>query len=334
MMARATLGEGVRSAPFRVARGGFLVSPSPTFPSSPLLIPDGRISRVRLAATAISQRPFPYRTRLKRSLTCPRSLCGYLRCFAARLPVPQFPGLISGCVAAQQPLPTESPFARVRPCLPRLALQAPVSRCYPAVSALTGSCVRPSSSRRLRLSLVLRVLAGCCEPLLHDGPSRRYLCYLPAGAWTPTPAALQVHLPVSSLKTLAFPAVISGRRSATARTATSVRIVLSGLQSFLYVQAPAFARHPGRSHRYARAHGGDGFYFRAPRKSLPPCVPDMLTAQTGQLAVWGLQPHQIAALTAAPLRITTEDVPIVHRSRRRGRPREWTGRRGRKSPDG
>ena len=201
---------------------------------------------------------------------------------------------MSGCVAAQQPLPTESPFARGRRYLPRLTLQAPVGRRYPAFIAPTGSCARPPSSRRLRVSLFLRVLAGCCEPLLHDGPSRRYLCYLPAGAWTPTPAALQVFVPVSSLKALAFPTVIPGRRLATPRTAISVRIVLSGLQSFLYVQAPAFARHPNRSYRHASAFGSDGFYFRAHRNSLPPCVPDMLTAQTGQLAVWGLQPHQTA----------------------------------------
>jgi len=319
-VARATVGEGVRFAPFRLLRGGFLVSPWSTFPPNPPLIPDGRISRVRLAATAISRLPFPCRVGLKCSPAYPRPLPGYQSRFATRLPVSPNPGLVSGGVAARQPLPTESPFARGWPGLPRLVLQAPVSRCSPTFIARMSSCASPSSSRRLRLPLFLRVLAGCCEPLLHDGPSRRYLCYLPTGAWTPTPAALQVLLPVSSLKTLAFPSVISGRRSATARTATSVRIVLSGLQSFRYVQAPAFARHPGRSYLRALALSSDGFYFRAHRKSLPPYVPDMLTAQTGQLAVWGLEPHQIAALTAAPLRATITDyevrLPIVHRNRR------------------
>jgi len=212
MTARTTLGEGDRPAPFRLPRGGFLVSPWSTFPPSPPLIPDGRISRVRLAATAISQHPFPCIVRLKRSPAYPRPTSGYQCRFATRSPVTQNPGFASGCVAARQPLPTESPFAPSRCYRSSPRLMAWVGRRYPAFIALTGSCARPPSSRRFRLSLFLRVLAGCCESLLHDGPSRRYLCYLPAGAWTPTPAALQVHLPVSSLKALAFPAAISGRR--------------------------------------------------------------------------------------------------------------------------
>ena len=46
-------------------------------------------------------------------------------------------------------------------------------------------------------------------------PSRR--------AWTPTPAARVVPMPVSSHTTPAFPPLEQGRRSATFRTATSVR---------------------------------------------------------------------------------------------------------------
>jgi len=42
-------------------------------------------------------------------------------------------------------------------------------------------------------------------------------------AWTPTPAAPEVHLPVSSSKTSAFPTLGPGRRVALTRTATSVR---------------------------------------------------------------------------------------------------------------
>jgi len=33
----------------------------------------------------------------------------------------------------------------------------------------------------------IRYFAGCCEPLLGDGPSRHYLCNPCVGAWTPTP---------------------------------------------------------------------------------------------------------------------------------------------------
>jgi hypothetical protein len=76
--------------------------------------------------------------------------------------------------------------------------------------------------------------------------------YLSLRAWTSTPAARVVHLPVSSHTTAAFPSFGPGRRSTMYRTATSVRRAFSGLQSFAHVQAHRFARHPDRSYRYGR----------------------------------------------------------------------------------
>jgi len=76
--------------------------------------------------------------------------------------------------------------------------------------------------------------------------------YLSLRAWTSTPAARVVHLPVSSHTTAAFPSFGPGRRSTLCRTATSVRRAFSGLQSFAHVQAHRFARHPDRSYRYGR----------------------------------------------------------------------------------
>ena len=40
------------------------------------------------------------------------------------------------------------------------------------------------------VSLFRQVFADCCEPLLGDGPSRRYLCDPCIGAWVPTPPRL------------------------------------------------------------------------------------------------------------------------------------------------
>jgi hypothetical protein len=54
-------------------------------------------------------------------------------------------------------------------------------------------------------ALIRKVLAGCRQPLLHKGPSQRYLCRPFLRARTPTPAAPKVLSPVSSLGTLAFP---------------------------------------------------------------------------------------------------------------------------------
>ena len=62
-----------------------------------------------------------------------------------------------------------------------------LSQRYLTFVVRTGSCARPKPSCRLWLSLVRQVFAGCDEPLLGDGPSRRYLCDLCIGAWIRTP---------------------------------------------------------------------------------------------------------------------------------------------------
>ncbi len=118
---------------------------------------------------------FPYRLRFKHSPAYASRRHGYIP-GSTSCPVAHSSGTVSGSVSCRCLLPTESPFARSRHHRFRPALQTQVGGCYPAFIAHTGSCARPPSSRRLRLSLFLRVLAGCYEPLLHDGPSRRYLC--------------------------------------------------------------------------------------------------------------------------------------------------------------
>ena len=51
-----------------------------------------------------------------------------------------------------------------------------------------------------RWSLVRRVLAGCRQSLLGDGPSRHYLCNPCVGAWTHTPPRLSSALAHSFLE--------------------------------------------------------------------------------------------------------------------------------------
>ncbi len=86
-----------------------------------------------------------------------------------------------------EPPSAQSPFARLGRYLRRRDVQHLVRGRYSSFIALTDSCARPKSSRRLRLSLFRPVFAGCCQPLLEDGPSRRYLHSLCKGAWTHTP---------------------------------------------------------------------------------------------------------------------------------------------------
>jgi hypothetical protein len=171
----------------------------PRVPSSPLvhvsasppLIPDGRLSRVRLAASdgmVVSQHGLP-------------------RCLEAQaharihptytwFAVPLASGSVDHIGRAQSlvwcHLPgrhcTESPFASLGR--------------YPAEGrVLTTSTGVTRSSSLLRTHapdlhplisyarwLGRRVLAGCCVPLLGGGPSRCYLLNLCGGAWTRTPS--------------------------------------------------------------------------------------------------------------------------------------------------
>ena len=77
---------------------------------------------------------------------------------------------------------------------------------------------------------------------------------LSSRAWTPTPAALVVLLPVSSHKTTAFPTLGPGRRGRFCDHgkypySNFRREPFTRLQSFTNVQAREFARHPDCSYR-------------------------------------------------------------------------------------
>jgi hypothetical protein len=65
---------------------------------------------------------------------------------------------------------------------------------YLSVIAHTDPCARPNPSSRLGFPLVRAIFAGCRQPLLGDGPSRRYLCDPCVGARTHTPPRPSVAL--------------------------------------------------------------------------------------------------------------------------------------------
>ena len=110
-----------------------------------------------------------------------------------------------------EPPSAQSPFARLGRYLRRRDVQHLVRGRYSSFIALTDSCARPKSSRRLRLSLFRPVFAGCCQPLLEDGPSRRYLHNLCKGAWTHTPPRSRRSCPFGRLA-LGSGASIAGHR--------------------------------------------------------------------------------------------------------------------------
>jgi hypothetical protein len=161
------------------------------------------------------------------------------------------------------------------------------------------------------LSLVRGVFAGCCQPLLPTGPSRRYLCESFPGCLGPchggTAECLCLFLPPRHRPS---PVHYRGRLPASPRRNDFLTDPFSRLQPFLYVQAPKFARLPDRSYRCGLSlQGSRGFYIRAEHASSPPHASDMLTIRFRQLMVWGLTPHKIHSLVGC-----SSDMGMFHQS--------------------
>ena len=98
-------------------------------------------------------------------------------------------------------------------------------------------------------SLVRAVLAGCGQPLLGTGLSRRYLCHLSPGAWTLTPPRSPGALTRCFPKDIGLTSESTGSARKRPLPCNFDREGISGLQSFAHVQAPGLARPPGCAHR-------------------------------------------------------------------------------------
>ena len=105
-----------------------------------------------------------------------------------------------------------------------VTLPSSLLRAHAPVLHPPRASVLPSDTRSVQVAV-----SPCWEEDLPDvisaHPSLR--------AWTPTPAALEVRVPVSSPKTAAFPSFGPGRRSTLYRTATSVRRAFRGCSHFV-----------------------------------------------------------------------------------------------------
>jgi hypothetical protein len=165
----------------------------------------------------------------------------------------------------------------------------------PGVPSLVGVSWTPSAGATLPSSL-LRTHAPLLHPLRASGlPSDTkslqvavspcweedlpdvLSAHLSLRAWTPTPAALEVHVPVSSPKTAAFPPFGPGRRS----TMPMQRLQHGALFEAAVIPSCSGPQvcSPPRSllPRRFPPSGSRGFSIRASRGSLPPHAPDMLT---------------------------------------------------------
>jgi hypothetical protein len=144
------------------------------------------------------------------------------------------------------------------------------------------------------------VCAGCGQPLLGRGPSRRSLCASFPACLAPYPGGS------CGASTRFFPQDIG---LPLVRTGSALHYVpysdfstarFSRLQSLLDVQAHRCARHPDRSSRYGTPYGSCDFSIRASRGLLPPHAPDMLAVRIGQWTAEDFHLIRCAALSAAP----------------------------------
>jgi len=160
------------------------------------------------------------------------------------------PGSVSRSRPLSKPPSAQSPFARHSSSLFRCDLFLHIRERYFPFFAHTDSCASP-----------------CTLPSPSALASSKGLCRLspvPVGFWTfpvlspqifpqvsgPLPRWVpMVLLPVSSHGNIGLLHPFSGSTfPLLSRKATSHGAWFSGLQSFLYVQTPTFARHPGRSY--------------------------------------------------------------------------------------
>jgi hypothetical protein len=183
---------------------------------------------------------------------------------------------MSGRGALLCPPCTESPFASLRCDLAEDSVYRYLSQHYPALIATTDSCARPTSSHRLRFPSACGSLQVVASPYWTLALPDVSSAVLSPRAWTPTPAALVVHSPVSSHKTSAFPALGPGRRLATSIQRLPYGLVFEAaiilLCSGPQVSSPPRSLLP----QCLSALGSRGFYVRAYHGLLPPRAADML----------------------------------------------------------
>ena len=172
-----------------------------------------------------------------------------------------------------------------------VTLPASLVRAHASVLNPPAASVGPSDRGAVQVAV-----SPCWEEDLPDVVSA-HLCLR---AWTSPPAALEVPVPVASLKTSAFPPCGPGRRSTMPRQ----RLQHGALCEAAVLSSCAGPQgcSPPRSllPRRHTPHGSRGLYVRASRGSFPPHAPDMLAVRSGQWTAEDFHLIRCAALSAAP----------------------------------
>jgi len=153
----------------------------------------------------------------------PNTPCTAVVCHEAR------PLLRATVILARSPGPAQN---RQVPRAPSLRWR------YPSVIATTSPCVSPSPSHGLSFIFVPRIFAGCCQPLLGEAPSRRYLCGSFDGCLDPYPGSPQGAPARYFSWDIGLPPVRTGSAHTRLRTATSVRAFFRGCSHSLMFRPP------------------------------------------------------------------------------------------------
>ena len=170
--------------------------------------------------------------------------------------------------------------------LPRAGVAATSKACTASWKGITpsSSLIRTHApdllpSTRLRHGLARTVFAGCCQPLLGTGPSRRYLCQS-------FPACLDPYSGCSrSARTRCFPLNIglprvrTGSAHRVVPTATSVGSHFRSCSHSLMFRPTGLLATPVAPTLHLAALGSHGFYIHAYHGSLPLHAVDMLSVQ-------------------------------------------------------
>lgn len=163
-------------------------------------------------------------------------------------------------VPARQPS-AQSPFAHVRRYLPWRGVSHHVGGHYPSLLLRTHPPVlNPPPASGFPLGQL--VFAGCCQPLLGVGPSRRYLCESFSACLDPYPGCPWGAFARFFSQDIGLPRVRTGSALRSLRADDFSRTgSLSRLQSFASLQARRFARHSGRPYHSPRPVGSPASPF-------------------------------------------------------------------------
>jgi len=205
-------------------------------------------------------------------------------------------------------LPQDSSQLRGHSILPALCPDAPWDRQVPraplplrgvtspgVTSSATSKGVTPSSSlvrahapdqnppTDSDLDLLRWVLAGCYQPLLGDGPSRRYLCESFPWCLDPYPGGFCGALTRFFPQNIGLPRETTGRLTASLRSATSEQACFRGCShSFTFRPQVLLATQVAPT-AVVSPRGSRGVDTRAKHMSLPSCASGLLVVRTGQL---------------------------------------------------